>query len=80
MSKLYYGRVTNDVGESEEIIVDSTFPNKIKDLGVGLLLIASGVIYLTKTAFKNGCDKMDQAEFKTLNDLDILRRAGEEDC
>lgn len=77
MSKLNYGPITNMGGESKDIIVDSTFPNKIKDLGVGLLLIASGVIYLTKTAFKNGCDKLEEAEYKTLDDLNLIHDENE---
>lgn len=72
MSKLNYGPIINMDGESKDIIVNSTFPNKIKDLGVGLLLIASGVIYLTKTAFKNGYDKFEEAEYKTMVDLGII--------
>ena len=72
MSKLNYGPIMNMDDESKDIIVNSTFPNKIKELGVGLLLIASGVIYLTKTAFKNGCDKFDEAEYKTMVDLGVI--------
>ena len=72
MSKLNYGPIMNMDDESKDIIVNSTFPNKIKDLGVGLFLIASGVIYLTKTAFKNGCDKFDAAEYKTMVDLGVI--------
>ena len=74
MIKFKHGSITNPkTNETKEIIVKSLFPNKIADLVIGGVVTLLDIGYLTVTAFRNGSDKLEEAEFKTMCDLDIVK-------
>ncbi len=72
MLKSIYGSITNPVtGKSQDILVKIK-PNNVKDILIGGSLVVVGISYLTITAFKNGSNAFEEAEFNTLKDLDLL--------
>ena len=73
MIKLNYGSVTNPkTGESKDIVVKAVASNKFKDIIIGGGLVLLGIAHLTFTAFRNGANKFEAAEIKTLSDLDLM--------
>ncbi len=73
MFKSIYGPITNlETGKSKDILVKYK-PNSLKDILIGGSLVAVGIAYLTVTAFKNGSNAFEIAEFNTLKDLDIIK-------
>lgn len=72
MIKSIYGPITNPkTGKSKDILVKCK-PNSLKDILIGGSLVAVGIAYLTVTAFKNGSNAFEIAEFNTLKDLDLF--------
>lgn len=59
-------------GEKKDIVVKAAAPNTFKDALIGGGLVLLGITYLTMTAFKNGAMKFDDAQWKTLEDLNLL--------
>lgn len=73
MIKFNHGSITNPTtGESKDVIVKAVAPNKVKDIVIGGGLVLLGIAYLTFTAFRNGANKFEVAELKTLSDLDLM--------
>lgn len=73
MIKSIYGPITNPVtGKSKDILVKCK-PNSLKDILIGGSLVAVGIAYLTVTAFKNGSNAFEIAEYNTLKDLDLFK-------
>lgn len=73
MIKSIYGPITNPkTGESKDILV-KVKPNDLKDILIGGSLVVAGIAYLTVTAFKNGSNAFEIAEFNTLKDLDLFK-------
>ena len=73
MIKLNHGSITNPTtGESKDIIVKAVAPNNVKDIVIGGGLVLLGIAHLTLTAFRNGANKFEAAELKTLSDLDLM--------
>ena len=76
MIKFKHGSITNPTTqETKDIVVKSLLPNKIADLAIGGVVTLLGIGYLTATAFRNGSDKFEKAEFKTMYDLGIIKDA-----
>ena len=74
MIKFTQGSITNpETGVTKDIIVKAASPNTIKDLFIGVGIVAIGITYLTVGAFKKGADSMDKAELKTLSDCGLLK-------
>ena len=78
MIKFKQGYIANMAGESKDIIVKATLPNKLKDIVIGGVISLAGIAYLTYTAFRNGSAAFEQAEYETMEDLGILGTVGEE--
>ena len=71
--KLSYGPISTNDGVSKDIIINKVIPNKPIDILIGGLLIMGGVLYLTSTAFRDGADAFEIAEFNTLDDLGLIK-------
>lgn len=71
--KLLYGPISNNDGVSKDIIINKMIPNKPIDIFIGGLLIMGGILYLTSTAFRDGADAFEIAEFNTLDDLGLIK-------
>lgn len=71
--KINLGSIKNEAtGISKEIVVKKLIPNKVKDLLIGGAVIGVGIYYLTAAAFKDGLKEFEEAENKTLRDLDLI--------
>ena len=67
------GSISTYEGAKKDIVVKALLPNKAKDIVIGSLLIGAGVLHLTATAFKNGSEHFEQAEYDTLMALGLLK-------
>lgn len=73
MIKLNYGSIANPkTGESKDIVVKAVSPNNVKDIVIGGGLVLLGIAHLTFTAFRNGANKFEATELKTLSDLELM--------
>ena len=72
MIKLNRGQISNYDGKTKDIIVKTMSPNKFKDILIGGGLTLLGITYLTVSAFKNGVEKYENAELKTMNELGLI--------
>lgn len=73
MINLNHGSITNPkTGKSKDIVVKAVVPNEFKDIVIGGGLVLLGIAHLTFTAFRNGANKFEAAELKTLSDLDLM--------
>lgn len=77
MIKFKQGSISNSFGNTKDIIVKATSPNKLKDIIIGGSAILVGIVYLTHTAFRNGSKAFDEAETKTLYDLGLIHDSGD---
>ena len=74
MIKFKHGSITNPTTkETKDIVVKSLLPNKFGDLVIGGVVTLLGIGYLTVTAFRNGSDKMEEAEVNTMLDLGVMK-------
>lgn len=73
MIKFKQGRIDTYEGGSKDIEVKALSANSVTETLIGLGFILVGVLYLTNTAFKNGSKAFEEAEFKTLDDLGLLK-------
>lgn len=44
----------------------------LKDILIGVGIVLVGIGYLTLSAFKNGANAFEEAEYKTLEELDLF--------
>ena len=72
MIKFKQGELKNMKGTIKDIVVKSATPNKFKDMLIGGGIVLVGIAYLTTTAFRYGSEKFEEAEYKTMVDLDII--------
>ena len=73
MIKFTQGDITNiDKRVTKDIVVKASAPNNLKEILIGGSLLMIGVVYLTYTAFRNGSRAFDEAETRTLEELDLL--------
>ena len=73
MIKFKQGYIQNNEGVGKDIVVKSAAPNKLSDLLIGGVMVMIGITYLTVTAFKNGSEKFEEAEYQTLDKLGLLK-------
>lgn len=73
MVKFKQGGMTNADGVYKDITVKSKTPNKLKDIIIGSTLIVGGVLHIAITAFKNGSETFEKAEFETMKELGIIQ-------
>lgn len=73
MIKFKYGSITNPkTGVTKDIVVKSLAPNHLKDALIGGAIVLGGIAYLTVTAFRNGAEKFDAAEYNTFEELGLI--------
>lgn len=72
MIKFTQGWIGNNEGITKDIVVKAVTPNKIRDILIGGGLVLAGIAYLTSTAFRNGSEAFESAEFQTMVDLGII--------
>ena len=71
--------ITNtETGETKNVVVHTDNPVNMKDLVIGGLSICFGLYCMIKSAYKNGCKDYCVAEFKTLDDLGLLKKRNDE--
>ena len=74
MIKFKQGFITNpETGMTKDVVVKTVTPNNFKDILVGGGMVLIGITYLTVTAFRHGSEKFEEAELRTLSDLDLLQ-------
>lgn len=67
------GSVTNSkTGVTKDITIKTVNANTLKEMFIGLFIVAVGITYLTDAAFKNGVNAFEKAEFKALSDAGII--------
>lgn len=68
------GPIDNLKGASKSIDVRfSDSKNGLRDVLIGGGLMLIGVVYLTVTAFRNGAQAFDQAEYDTMDELGLFK-------
>lgn len=74
MIKSIYGPITNPkTGETKDIVVNTLTLNNAKDILVGGGIVLIGIAYLTLSTFKNGANAFEEAEYKTLESLNLIK-------
>ena len=68
------GPIDNLKGASKGIDVRfSDSKNGLRDVLIGGGLVLIGVVYLAVTAFRNGAQAFDQAEYDTMDELGLFK-------
>lgn len=74
MIKSKFGPITNPkTGEAKDIIVSALSRENVKDILIGGGIVMIGITYLTLSTFKNGALAFEEAEYKTLEALDLFK-------
>lgn len=74
MIKSIYGPITNPkTGETKDIVVTALNAKNIRDFVIGGGIMLIGISYLALSAFKNGANAFEEAEYKTLEALDLFK-------
>lgn len=74
MIKSKFGPITNPkTGEEKDIIVNALSKGSVKDILIGGSIVMIGIAYLTLSTFKNGAMAFEEAEYKTLEALDLFK-------
>lgn len=74
MINFKHGAITNtETGMTKDIVVKAACPNSLRDTIIGGSIILVGIAYLTITAFKNGAQAFEAAEYKTLSELNLFK-------
>lgn len=63
----------NETGEQKDVIVKSVLPANVRDLLIGGGIVLVGIAYLTVLSFKKGARTYEQAEYDTLDSLDLFK-------
>jgi hypothetical protein len=73
MIKSIYGPITNPkTGESKDILVTTLNSKTIRDFLIGGGIVLVGISYLALSTFRNGANAFEEAEYKTLEALDLF--------
>lgn len=73
MIKFTRGYVENGkTGKAADIVIKAKAPNCVRDALIGGGLVVAGIIYLTTTAFKKGAIAYEEAEFKALDETELI--------
>jgi hypothetical protein len=72
MIKFKQGWIETAEGVRKDIVVKSAGPNTLKDALIGGAIVLVGIAYLTVTAFTNGAKRYEDAEFKTMEELELI--------
>lgn len=68
-----HGSITNEEGTTKPIIVNSAIL-KPKEFIIGGSLIMIGITYIMQKAFQNGVQGLEDAEYRTMVELDIIHK------
>ena len=68
-----HGVLCNNKGKVKDIIVDADV-NSFKELLIGGIIVGLGMSYLTRNAFERGVKAFEEAEYKTMVDLGIIKK------
>ncbi len=74
MIKSKFGPITNlKTGETKDIVINALSWKSLKDILIvgGVMMV--GITYLTLSTFKNGARAFEDAEYKTLEELDLFK-------
>lgn len=73
MIKSIYGSITNPkTGESKDILVTTLNSKTIRNFLIGGGIVLVGISYLALSTFRNGANAFEEAEYKTLEALDLF--------
>ena len=74
MIKSIYGPITNPkTGETKDIVVTTLTSKNLRDFLIGGGIVLMGISYLALSAFRNGANAFEEAEYKTLESLNLLK-------
>lgn len=74
MIKSKFGPITNpQTGETQDIVVNALSQKSLRDILIGGGITMIGITYLTLSTFKNGALAFEEAEYKTLENLNLLK-------
>lgn len=73
MIKSKFGPITNPkTGESKDIIVNALPQKSLKDIFIGGGIVMVGITYIALSTFRSGAWALEEAEYKTLEELDLF--------
>lgn len=73
MIKSKFGPITNPItGMTKDIVINALSRKSLKDILIGGGIMMVGITYLTLSTFKNGAMAFEEAEYKTLEELDLF--------
>ncbi len=74
MIKSIYGPITNPkTGETKDIVVTALTSKNLRDILIGGGIALIGVSYLAISSFRNGANAFEEAEYKTLESLNLFK-------
>lgn len=74
MIKSIYGPITNPkTGETKDIVVTTLTSKNLRDFLIGGGIVLMGISYLALSSFRNGANAFEEAEYKTLESLNLLK-------
>lgn len=73
MFKSIYGPITNPkTGKSKDIVINPFNSNGVRDILIGSGIILIGISYVALSAFKNGANAFEQAEYDVMESLGLF--------
>lgn len=74
MIKSIYGPITNTkTGETKDIVVTALTSKNLRDFLIGGGIVLVGISYLAISSFRNGANAFEEAEYKTLESLNLFK-------
>ncbi len=74
MIKSIYGPITNPkTGETKDIVVTTLTSKNLRDFLIGGGIVLMGISYLALSSFRNGANAFEEAEYKTLESLNLFK-------
>lgn len=75
MIKSKFGPIQNiKTGEAKDIVINVLSKKSFKDILIGGGMVMIGITYLTLATFKNGARAFEEAEYETLEALDLITK------
>lgn len=74
MIKFKQGWIGTPGGKTRDIIVQSKAPNSLVDTIIGYGAVLLGITYLTVKSFKNGSEAHEEAEYRAMDELELLTK------
>lgn len=74
MIKSIYGPITNPkTGETKDIVVTALTSKNLRDFLIGGGIALIGISYLAISSFRNGANAFEEAEYETLESLNLFK-------